>query len=381
MAELRRVDFLFAMTGAQGLFGGIASSNRNVLRALAEVADERGGRLTVYSLLENEKDRPDFLPACVGFRAFRRNKRRFAFSLLEAARRRPILCFDHVGLSLPVLPLAAAGLAKTVIFAHGSESWRRLRSLSRWSFRCAALCLTNSHFTLKKMQERMARFNGVDCPLGLSPEFELNDAVPNGSAHPISLRAVDGESYLLGARVLLLVSRMHPAERKKGHYALIRALPAILKEYPDVQIVFAGPGEDRNNIEERARSRGVASAVFLPGFLSNGDLRLLYSRSYAFVMPSLQEGFGLAYLEAMNYGKPCVGCFDQGAEDIIVHGQTGFLVRDPNDTEELCGALRSLLKDPGRARTLGRNGFERLHRFFTSSEYQRRIKEQIRRVL
>ena len=79
MAELRRVDFLFAMTGAQGLFGGIASSNRNVLRALAEVADERGGRLTVYSLLENEKDRPDFLPACVGFRAFRRNKRRFAW--------------------------------------------------------------------------------------------------------------------------------------------------------------------------------------------------------------------------------------------------------------------------------------------------------------
>src|SRR5947208_3394618 len=122
MAGMSSVDLLFAMTGAQGLFGGIASSNRNVLRALAELAEERGGGLTVYSLLENEKDRSDFVPPWVEFRAFHGNKRHFALNLLKAANPGSILCFDHVTLSLPVLPLAATGLAKTIIFAHGSES-------------------------------------------------------------------------------------------------------------------------------------------------------------------------------------------------------------------------------------------------------------------
>ncbi len=50
-------------------------------------------------------------------------------------------------------------------------------------------------------------------------------------------------------------------------------------------------------------------------------LEQLYSQCYAFVVPSKQEGFGLVHLEAMNFGKPCVGCFDDGAADVNVDGE------------------------------------------------------------
>ena len=82
-------------------------------------------------------------------------------------------------------------------------------------------------------------------------------------------------------------------------------------------------------------------------------LSRLYSRCFAFVMPSLQEGFGLVYLEAMNYAKPCLGCSDQGTEDVIVPGETGVLVRDPGDDDELAGGIESLLADPIAVRGSG----------------------------
>jgi hypothetical protein len=90
-------------------------------------------------------------------------------------------------------------------------------------------------------------------------------------------------------------------------------------------------------------------------------------------MPSRQEGFGLVYLEAMNYGKPCVGCYDDGAEEVIVPGETGWLVRDPANQAELQDVLRSLLTDPAEAKARGTNGFHRLHERFTSQHHQERI--------
>lgn len=374
-------DLLFAMTGAQNLFGGIATSNLNVLRALIELAEERDCRLTVYSFLENDSDRPCFAPAWMRFKGFDGSKFRFVWKLLSVAAMRPTFVFDHVTLALPLLPLAAAGLIETVIFAHGSESWKRLRYTSRWSFQYAALCLTNSHFTLKKVHEQISTLKAVACPLGLSPDFILKKEIRHTDAEPIELEAADGRIRHLGRHCLLLVARMNPSERLKGHRALINIMPGLLQEFPEAQLVFPGPGDDRPNLQQLARITGVAHTVFFPGFVTTQFLRLLYRHCYAFVMPSRQEGFGLAYLEAMNYAKPCVGCFDQGAEDVIVHGETGYLVHDPDDRGELLETLRILLRDSTSACMLGKRGFERLHQHFTANQYQRRIKQEIFRVL
>jgi glycosyltransferase involved in cell wall biosynthesis len=369
------------MTGACALTGGIATLNLNILRALNDLAEERKMRLTVFSYLEKGTDRPDFLPAPVHFRGFAGKKLALVRALIQAAWSRAVFCFDHVTIALPVLPFATTGLVKTIIFAHGSESWRHIRRTSRWSFQSAAICLANSHFTLRKMQERIPRFNGVACPLGLSPRFALSEKIPASDIEPMKLPAADGETRSLGNKVLLMVARMHPDEPRKGHYPLLKVWPAVAQEFPDAQLVFAGHGENKPNLERLACESGAGSSIFLVGPVAVELLARLYRRCYGFVMPSKQEGFGLVYLEAMNFGKPCVGCFDDGAEEVIVHDQTGLLVRDPNNAEELLGVLRALLTEPERARQMGAKGFARLHERFTAAHVRQRIYENIARVL
>ena len=364
---------VFGMTGAYGLCGGIATANKNILHALVRLSERRGCSLQVISLLEHDSDRPAVLPPQAGFRGCGGDRVAFSVALLRSAASRPTICFDHVTLALPVLPLAAAGVVRTVVFGHGSEVGRRMKRFSRWSLRTADKVFTNSSFTLRNVRRYLNHFDGEACPLGLSPEFALNAAIPEPAGEPLELAAVDGQVHSLTDRTLLLVARMDSSEGQKGHAELISALAGIRGDFPSVQVVLPGPGDGRSALADLARQKEVADLVFLPGHVPLTTLQGLYRDCYAFVMPSRQEGFGLVYLEAMNYAKPCVGCYDDGAEEVIVPGETGWLVRDPANQTELQDVLRSLLSNPADAKARGANGFRRLHERFTSQHHQERI--------
>src|SRR5438046_386386 len=118
------------MTGAFATAGGIAVENRHVLRVLTHLLHERRIELTILSFLEADSDRPLFLPRSVTFRGFGGNKLRLSFALLLQSIRRPRFVFDHVSLVKPLVPLIALRLVRVVIFAHGSESWKRLRPIN-----------------------------------------------------------------------------------------------------------------------------------------------------------------------------------------------------------------------------------------------------------
>ena len=371
---------VFAMTSAAGMTGGVATANLNVLHALVATAGSRGLALEVISFQEDEQARPSFLPREAIFRACRGRRSLFVGRVLLALLNRPLLVFDHVRLALVALPFARMGIQSFVLFAHGRAYWRSLRRLDRMTIEAATLVLTNSHFTLRKMRERIPGFGGRACPLGLSPLLPLNDEPPQPAIN-LALEATDGVTRPLGDQMFLLVGRLEPGEREKGHDPVLRALARLHSAHPGAQVVFAGPGADRERLARAAVALGVGSAVFLPGFVADPQLRALYSRCCAFVMPSRQEGFGLVYLEAMNHAKPCVGCFDDGAEDVIVHGCTGLLVRDPEDPAELVAILSSLLSNPALAAEMGRNGLERLHRHFTAAQYQQRIRDELDAIL
>ena len=369
------------MTGAWKMTGGVAAVNIQILRTLCELENEGRIFLKVLSFTEDHAARPPFLPERVAFRAFEGSKSRLAASMLRNAIGRPIFFFDYLRLALPVLPLACLRAANMVVFAHGREYWRNLRLTSRLTLRWAKLVLSNSHFTLRKMRAVIPDITAEACLLGLPAQVPLRDMVPERDHSELSLETCDGVRRRLGERFLLLVGRMDSGEREKGHYKLLQALPPLLVQFPDLQLVFAGPGDDSDNIAEVARKTGVASSVFMPGYVSADLLERLYRDCYAFVMPSRQEGFGLVYLEAMNYGKACVGCFDDGAEDVIIHRQTGLLIHDPNDISELTQNLSGLIQQPAWAKELGLNGFRRLHDSFTPEHFRWRLRYQLLRFL
>ncbi len=365
---------LFCTTGVFDTVGGIASANRNVLAALQGLAAETGGTVETLALGEAGPGKP-------GYRTFRGDKIRFALASVLNGLRSDLVVFDHVQLSRPIFFLPRFLRPKVVLLAHGSEATWRLRPASATAFRHADLVLTNSHYTLRRMGDYLTRFNGAACPLGLPPQFEIQPAPPPTSTEPIVLEAADGVSRALGDKVLLLVSRLDATEREKGHRELLSVFPRVLKAFPNAQLVFVGAGSDLEPLKTIARASGLGASVFLPGRLLAGALEAMYHKAFAYVMPSRQEGFGLVYLEAMNYAKPCLACHDDGGADVVADGETGVLVAHDIDEAELLRALTGLLADPARARRLGEAGWRRLLDQFTSAAHQARVTGLIRPLL
>ncbi|WP_259058190.1 glycosyltransferase family 4 protein [Salinibacter ruber] len=364
------------VTGTTGIPGGIATLNLNILMAVQEMAEESGAEVEVLSYLDGSGDKPDFLSDRVAFRSFGGGKTRFSTVLARKPMDADLLLFDHVTLVPPILPLWSLGRPTVVVFGHGSEAWRNVSRTSRWIFRRADLCLSNSNYTLKKMREAIGQFSGKSCLLGLSPNFDLNNNIDFDVDNDLVLTAVDGQKHKLKGRVLLLVGRMMAHEPGKGRWPLLQILPDLIANYRDVQVVFPGPGNERRELADFARRLGVGENVFTPGFVSSDKLDRLYRQCFAYVMPSRQEGFGLVYLEAMNYAKPCIGCWNDGAQDVIVNNETGYLV-DKGSYRELFDAITALLEDPAEAREFGINGFERLHDNFTSAHFRNRLREKL----
>lgn len=194
--------------------------------------------------------------------------------------------------------------------------------------------------------------------------------VPNGT-DPARF-APGGASALrrrlgLGTRpALLTVGRLVP---RKGVDTMLRALPRIAQAVPDVRYLVAGKGPDRARLEALARRLGVASRVRFLGAWPPERLRALYAAADVFVMPSREappdvEGFGIVFLEASACGTPVVGARAGGIPDAVAHGESGLLV-PPAAPAALAEACLQLLRDPERARRLGRQGRQRVLRRFT----------------
>lgn len=370
--SVRRI--VFCATGILHTVGGIASANRNVQIALDQVADELGFELKVLALLES-------VPGISQYRTYNNNKINFSFGLLRELVRADVLVFDHVQIATPLLFVPRFLWPKVIIFAHGSEAGKRIRSSSIKLFKKADLVLTNSAFTLGNMQRYFSGFNGKVCHLGLPPNHKMTTSPEMPDSEAIYLTAVDGSERKLGNRVMLMVARMDAGEREKGHRELIEVMPRLVDKYPDTQLVFAGSGTDEVELKAIASESVVSPHIFFCGRVRDEALERLYIKCYAYVMPSRQEGFGLVYLEAMNYAKPCVACCDDGGAEIVLDGETGFLIDQPVNQNDLNRTLLNLLGNEMRAIEMGRAGWNRLNETFSSINHQGRVAKYIRNLL
>lgn len=158
--------------------------------------------------------------------------------------------------------------------------------------------------------------------------------------------------------VVGVVGRLEP---QKGLSFLIKAIPAVLRERPDVLFAFLGDGVLRQALEEECREAGVEGAVHflgygrdVAGFLGSIDL---------FVLPSLYEGLPLAVIEASAAGLPIVATAVDGTPEVVVDGETGVLV-PPSDPQALARAIVGLLGDPARRELLGAAAAVRARKHF-----------------
>lgn len=165
-------------------------------------------------------------------------------------------------------------------------------------------------------------------------------------------------------RTLLFVGKDF---RRKGGDVLVRAFERVRQRHRDVRLVVVGPKE----------TLSLPAGVVQLGTVSVERMANLFATSTIFVLPTLREPFGLAFLDAMACGLPCVGTTVEAVPEIIQHHETGLLV-PPRDDEALAAALCSLLEDPSRAQAFGRAGRARVESRFRWSHAAERLEACLR---
>ncbi|MCX6356955.1 MAG: glycosyltransferase family 4 protein [Candidatus Aureabacteria bacterium] len=179
-----------------------------------------------------------------------------------------------------------------------------------------------------------------------------------------------------GKKVLLTISRILP---QKGQDTVIRALPRLVREHPDLVYLIAGEGPYRGQLERLASELNVAERVVFLGPVPQEELPRYYGACDLFIMLNREvggvswEGLGIVFLEASACGAPVIGGKSGGTADSVVHGQTGFLVA-PEDESEVASTVGLLLGDPALARRMGEAGRERVVREFSWERSAREVR-------
>lgn len=143
--------------------------------------------------------------------------------------------------------------------------------------------------------------------------------------------------------------------RNKGFDLLIDAFAKVAGQFGGFDLVLAGDGDCRRELEQQAKALGLSDRVVFVGRQGRKEVTDLYSGCAFFVIPSPLEPFGIVCLEAMRAAKAVIAMDAGGPPEFIRNGEEGLLV-NPSDVDQLADSLRLLLSDRAFSQRLGNNG-------------------------
>lgn len=172
--------------------------------------------------------------------------------------------------------------------------------------------------------------------------------------------------YKVSGPLLLFVGRL---AEKKGVRYLLEAMPAIIKEFPNIVLLIVGEGTIKDELEGLAIFLGISKNVFFVGGIPNTELPKYYATADIFIGPSIQiddgdtEGLGLTFVEASFSGCIPVGTNIGGISDVIENNKSGILVPQ-KDPQSIADTVVKLLHDKKLARNLKSYGSKNLVKKF-----------------
>jgi glycosyltransferase involved in cell wall biosynthesis len=133
-------------------------------------------------------------------------------------------------------------------------------------------------------------------------------------------------------------------EPRKNYRLLLEAYARLVKEGNESKPLYiaGGKGWMENDIQERVKELGISDKIRFLGYVSDEELSVLYSTCYAFIYPSLYEGFGLPVLEAMSCGAPIITSNNSSIPEVV--GDAGLSI-DPKNVQSLVDAMSKLNVD------------------------------------
>ncbi|MBC8161321.1 MAG: glycosyltransferase family 4 protein [Roseiflexaceae bacterium] len=161
-------------------------------------------------------------------------------------------------------------------------------------------------------------------------------------------------------RTILCVARQYP----RKHIAdLLQAMALVRERVPDACAVIVGDGPEHANLRALAAELNLGAGVrFLGALPDDDDVRRWYRRADIFCLPSVQEGFGMVFVEAMASGLPVVATTAAAIPEVVPRNRAGLLV-PPAYPEALAHALVELLNNPDQRATFGSYGQQHVQQY------------------
>jgi glycosyltransferase involved in cell wall biosynthesis len=155
----------------------------------------------------------------------------------------------------------------------------------------------------------------------------------------------------------------------KGTIHLINAMPAVLRQFPDTELLIIGAGPEKETLVNRTHKLGLENRVHFLGIKEIDELPSYYHAADVFVLPSINkygktEALGVVLLEAMASGCPVIGSNVGGIPDIIIDGENGFLVPEQRP-DVLAERIVQMLSDDSLREQFRENGLIRVREKFS----------------
>ncbi|AEF18080.1 glycogen synthase [Thermoanaerobacterium xylanolyticum LX-11] len=184
------------------------------------------------------------------------------------------------------------------------------------------------------------------------------------------------EKYGIEGRYILFVGRI---SRQKGIIHLIDAVKYLPQ---DVKVVLCASSPDTREIkgEMEEKVKLYENIIWIDKMVSKEEVIELYSNADVFVCPSIYEPFGIINLEAMACNTPVVASATGGIKEVVVDGETGFLV-EPGNSHELAEKINILLNDRNLAALFGANGRRRVEDMFSWESIARKTYDLYKNVI
>ncbi len=218
--------------------------------------------------------------------------------------------------------------------------------------------IANSEFT-KKL--------AINCGVNENKIIVINPGID--PADELDKKSLDKVESLLKVKTprLITVSRF---DKRKNHEKVVMALRNLKQIHPDVVYICVGYGDEEENIKKLVKELDLEAQVMFFRDISNELKNALVAKSNIFVMPSVihkksVEGFGIAYVEAGQYGIPSIGGKDGGAADAIEHEKTG-LICDGNNLDDIYSSINSMLENK-KYLEYGKNAKDTVSKFYWSN--------------
>lgn len=341
-------------------YGGVQTYMRLIARALSD-----SNKLDITVSLKEQAhqycntlyDKP-FFPAG-------NSKGIYLYNIISKKKRSKPVLFGHLNQApLGFLLKKFKVVKKYGIVLHGIEAWQKVSYLKLKALQQADLIICTTPYTRDTVlgKNNFTNNNFKILPLALEPErFKASNNIIS-----------DGKKNIMN---LLSVARLDASERYKGIDTCLKAVKELKKEGLDVSYNVIGDGNDKNYLENMALNLGITDCVQFCGKVSDEELDEYYKWSDLFLLPSEKEGFGLVYIEAMNYGLPVIAARSGGVPWVINEGQTGFLI-DYGDNNMLADYIKKFYDTPLLV-TLSRNAKKEVKERFSFSRFKKDLNKII----